>query len=74
MELITNWWEVLKRAWSVRFIVLAAVLSGLEVGLPLVEGVFPMPQGVFAGLATLATAGAFIARIIAQKDLDDGQK
>lgn len=36
--LIANWWQVLKRAWSIRWIVVAGLLSGLEVFLPIVDG------------------------------------
>lgn len=35
MRLIHNWKAVLRYAWSIRFLVLAAVLSGVEVALPL---------------------------------------
>lgn len=70
MALIPNWRRVLKRAWSVRLIVLAALLSGLEVALPFF-GEF-IPPGIFAALSFLTVAGAFIARILAQKDFEDG--
>ena len=46
---------------------LAAVLSGLEVILPLFS--FHMPPGVFAALSFFTVAAAFVARLIAQKDL-----
>lgn len=71
MTLVANWRTVLRRAWSVRLIVVAAILSGLEIALPLLDGYLPIPQGVFAGLSALTTAGAFMARIVAQKDIDD---
>ncbi len=35
MRLVDNWRRVLARAWSVRLIVLAALLSGIEGALPL---------------------------------------
>lgn len=72
MRPIANWRDVLRRAWSIRFIAIAAVLSGLEIVLPLVEDILPVPRGVFAALSGLATAGAFVSRIIAQKDIPDG--
>ena len=34
MKLVSDWRHVLRNAWSVRLIVLAALLSGLEVVLP----------------------------------------
>lgn len=72
--LIANWREVLKRAWSVRLMIIAAVLSGLEVVLPLIDGVFPIPPGVFAALSGLTVAGAFVARLLAQKGVNDADQ
>ncbi|KQT54615.1 hypothetical protein ASG43_03245 [Aureimonas sp. Leaf454] len=64
--LIANWRRVLRYAWSVRLMILAAILSGAEVALPLIDGFLEMPRGVFAALSGLTTAGAFVARILAQ--------
>lgn len=65
--LVSNWKRVLKHAWSIRLILLAGLLSGAEIALPLLQGVLPVPAGVFAGLSFAATAGAFVARLIAQE-------
>lgn len=72
MRLIHNWKAVLRYAWSIRILVLAAVLSGVEVALPLVVGMIPIPTGLFAALSFVTVAAAFIARIIAQKEISDG--
>lgn len=72
--LIANWWQVLKRAWSVRLMIIAAVLSGLEVALPLIDGVFPIPPGVFAALSGVTVAGAFVARLLAQKGVTNADQ
>ncbi|CAM5764678.1 DUF7940 domain-containing protein [Bosea minatitlanensis] len=69
MKLVWNWKRVLKHAWSIRLIVLAGVLSGAEIALPLVREVIDVPAGVFAGLSFAATAGAFIARLVAQESV-----
>lgn len=69
--LITNWQEVLKRAWSVRWIVLAGVLSGLEVFLPIIDGNVDIPRGLLAALSGFATCAAFISRILVQKGSTD---
>lgn len=53
---------------------LAAILSGVEVALPFLPHVLPIPLGAFAALSGLATAGAFAARLIAQKGLSDEHK
>jgi hypothetical protein len=67
VKLNGNWRDIIKKAWSVRFIALAGFLSGLEAILPFFHRSFP--PGVFAGLSFFAVAGAFVARIVAQKDL-----
>jgi len=70
MTLLDNWREVAAKAWSFRLIILSAVLSGLEVALPIlrevVEPLRIVPPGAFAMLAFLTTAAAGIARIVAQ--------
>jgi hypothetical protein len=63
-RLIADWQWVLKRTWSVRFTVIAALLSGLEAVLPLFSE--RVPHHLFALLTFLAVAGAFIARFVAQ--------
>jgi hypothetical protein len=67
MQLKSDWRDVLRKAWSIRFIILAGVLSGAEVVIPFFSDA--IPRGPFAALSFAAVAGAFIARIMAQKDL-----
>jgi uncharacterized integral membrane protein len=67
LQFYDNWREILKRAWSLRLMALAAVLSGVEVALPFFQESFP--RGVFALLSAAAVAGAFVARLVAQKDI-----
>jgi hypothetical protein len=68
MNLVSNWRRVLKRAWSIRLMILAGLLSGLEVifSLPDIADRLDWPQGIFAALSGLTTAAAFVARLIAQ--------
>ena len=70
MKLIPDWKAVAAKAWSMRFIILSAILSGFEVALPIMrESIEPLgliPPGVFAALAFVTTAAAGIARLIAQ--------
>lgn len=68
MQLAPDWREILRRAWSVRFIAAAALLSGLEIILPLF--VDALPRGVFAALSFVTVAAALVARIVAQQDLE----
>lgn len=67
MQLYNNWKEILTKAWSIRFILLAGVLSGIEVILPYFAD--DIPRGIFATLTLLSVSGAFISRLIAQKDM-----
>lgn len=69
MRLIEDWKHVLKHAWSIRLVLLAALLSGLEVILPMFSDV--IPRNVFALLSLLVTVAAFIARITAQPRMYD---
>jgi hypothetical protein len=68
MKLYTNWKEIVRKAWSIKFIILAGVLSASEVILPLFFDYFD--RGTFAILSFVAVSGAFISRLIAQKDIE----
>lgn len=72
MKLAPDWKRVLRRAWSIRLVLLAGVFSAAEVTLPFLEP--SIPPGIFAALSGLAAGGAFIARLVAQKGLSDAQK
>jgi len=71
MRIGRKWRSVLTRAWSVRLMILAAILSGAETAITLAGNFLGLPAGLFALLAFLATCAAFIARFIAQKDIED---
>lgn len=73
MKPVANWRAVLKRAWSVRLMLLAGLLSGLEVALPLLGDRLPIPAGAFAALSGLTVAGAFVTRLFAQKGISNDQ-
>lgn len=62
-----NWLDILKRAWSVRFIVIAWALSVAEAILPLYMDT--IPRGLFSLLTSVTVAAAFIARFVAQQGL-----
>jgi len=70
LRLAKNWREILKKAWSVRLLMLAAILSAIEAAIPFLTFI-PAPQGAFALFSALATGAAFVARLMAQKDLED---
>jgi hypothetical protein len=67
MKLYDNWRTILQKAWSVRFMIIAGILSGVEVVVPLF--IDAIPRGVFATLSFVSVSAAFVARLVAQKDL-----
>lgn len=69
MRLVPNWRAVLRHAWSIRLILIAGLLSGIEVVLPLLDVFATIPPGAFAALSFLITMGALVARLIAQKNI-----
>ena len=69
MNLYSNWKTIIRKAWSFRLMLLAGVLSGCEVGLPLF--IDSMPRNVFAGLSAFVVAAALIARVVVQKDFQE---
>lgn len=67
VRLIPNWKAVLQKAWSIRLMLLAGLLSGIEVALPFFTDNFP--KGIAAGLSLAVTFAALVMRIIAQQDV-----
>lgn len=67
MKLYDNWREIIRRAWSVRLMIVAGLLSGVEVVLPFFA--HELPHGLFAALSGVSVAAAFVARLVAQKDV-----
>ena len=64
MRLDPEWRLILRHAWSVRWIALAAVLTGVEVVLPLFSDA--VPRNLFAALSFGATVSAMLARVLIQ--------
>lgn len=69
MKLVQNWRDVIARAWSIRFMALAAIFGALEAAMPYLQGTIPVSSGVFAGLTALSTLAAFVSRIVYQENL-----
>ena len=67
MKLYSNWKEILRKAWSIRFMVIAGVLSGIEVVLPLFHD--SIPKNIFATLSLVFVTLAFVSRLVAQRDV-----
>ena len=72
MKLYSNWKQILKKAYSIRFIILAGILSGLEFVLPYFSDA--IPQKLFLALSFTCTVLAFIARLTVQKGLPDDKQ
>jgi hypothetical protein len=71
MKLAPNWKKLIRKAWSMRLMVLAFWLSVAEAVMPFLSDSFP-PR-LFAILSGLVIAFAWIARIVAQKEFEDGK-
>jgi hypothetical protein len=72
MILVPKWKAILTKAWSVRLMAVAALLSGAEAALAfLTPELLGVPPGVFAALAGGASMGALIARVMAQSGVTD---
>lgn len=67
MRLYDNWRIIMRKSWSMRFALVAGILSGCEVALPIIGDRFD--PGVFAALSAFFCCAALVARIVAQKDI-----
>lgn len=67
MNLIADAKTVLLKAWSIRLALLAAMFSAAEVALPFFAPF--VPPKTMAVLALIASAGAAVARIVAQPSM-----
>ncbi|HEY0120672.1 MAG TPA: hypothetical protein VGC14_02735 [Rhizobium sp.] len=72
-KLVPNWRAVLTRAWSIRLIIVAGILSGCEIALPIIDQFITIPRGTFAALTGLVTCGALISRLVAQENMKDSE-
>lgn len=76
MTLLPNWKDVARKAWSVKFIAVAAMLSGLE-SVAAIAGdsiAKQFPAGLYAAVVGVITALALVARILAQNEAKDDQE
>ena len=68
MKLNPDWQRIVKKAWSFKLLVAAALLTACETALPFF-GTELSPL-LFSGLSGVAIVGAMIMRVIAQKDFE----
>ena len=69
MTLLPDWKRILKKAWSVRLMALASILSGCEAVLPYAE--FILPRGSFAAASFVIVTAALLSRFVVQKSMSD---
>lgn len=72
IKLIDDWEAVAKKAWSMKFNLLAALLGAGEVAVQMIQPA-GVPNGALAGIATTVSLAAAIARLIAQQELSGGK-
>lgn len=74
MRLVENWRSVLKRAWSIRLLIAAGLLSGIEALLSALVGLESLPpllHFALVALTPLVIMAAFVARLVAQRSIAD---
>ncbi len=69
MKFLKDWKLLLRRAWSLRLLALAAILSGVEAIAPFAAPY--LSQQRFGLLMFTIVAAAFVARLLAQKGVTD---
>ena len=72
MNLVPEWKWLIRKTWSIRLVILSAVLSGIELILPLF--VDTIPRNVFAALSMCSAIAAGIARVVAQPKMERRSK
>jgi hypothetical protein len=73
MRLIPDAARVARHAWSVRLIIIAGLLTGIEAILPLVPELLPIPLEWLVVSQFLIVMGALVARFIAQDKISGGE-
>lgn len=72
MTLVTGWHNILRKAWSIRLILIAGLLTGAEAVISMVGANWlPGPQWARLLLIFCVMSGAFAARLLAQKGMSD---
>lgn len=64
MKLHDDWRWIVRKAWSFRLMIIAGLLSGVEVILPFFTD--RLPRGIFVAMSFVVTCAALISRIVAQ--------
>jgi hypothetical protein len=73
MRLVDDWRTILRKAWSVKFNIAAALFGAGEIAVQIWQPTSIQP-GMFAGIAACVSIAATAARVMAQKEIGDGSK
>ena len=65
--LLSNWRDVLARAWSMRLLGVSILLGAAELALPFLQGVLPLKPGTFAALIFVTNIAAAVSRLLVQR-------
>jgi hypothetical protein len=69
MKLLDDWKRIARKAWSVRLMLAAGVLSGCEAVVPMLGGY--LPRRTFAVVVFVVVMSALVARFVAQRSMRD---
>ena len=70
MTLLPDWKAVLKKAWSVKFLAISAILAGCEVIFQ-VSGNSILPPAFAPAVIGILSAFGILARVLAQKEAEE---
>lgn len=73
MKLLPDWTEVLHKAWSIKFMLVVAILSGCE-SILRTYGAAVLPDGVASAIVGVVAALGILARLLAQGEKPLGGK
>lgn len=74
MTLVSDWKRILRYAWSIRWMIAAILLDAAAALLGMLDPPGSLAFKVALSLGgAVASGGALIARLLAQKEFDDGQ-
>jgi hypothetical protein len=75
MKLLPDWRRIVRKAWSVKAMILTALFAGGEIALPLLhQSIAEDFQGWCALAAGLCAMGSVILRIMPQAELHESDK
>lgn len=66
IKFLPDWKIILKKAWSIKVMLLAGLFSGLEFALPLLGDALPWDRATFAIVMFFVTAVAIVFRLLSQ--------